>query len=126
MKPEILSEEQIMELEPRFKEMDSFVCDGTDFDKVAQAQRDADVEWYDLLRNKDADQCCQAIADARQEARQETAKEIFGEIEKYSNVERFSDSEVELLMLRGKDLRTILEQSYQSLKSKYTGGLNGK
>ena len=34
----LLSDEEIMELEPRFKEMDSFVCDGTDFDKVAEAQ----------------------------------------------------------------------------------------
>ena len=37
-KETVMSEEQIMELEPRFKEMDSFVCDGTDFDKVAKAQ----------------------------------------------------------------------------------------
>jgi len=39
----VMSDEQIMELEPRFKEMDAFVCDGTDFDKVAKAQ--AKLTW---------------------------------------------------------------------------------
>lgn len=48
-KPDVLSDEQIMELEPRFKEMDAFICDGTDFDKVAKAQRDADAEYYEPL-----------------------------------------------------------------------------
>ena len=44
------------------------------------AQRDADVEFCDLLRNKEADQCTQAIADARQQARQDTAREIIGKL----------------------------------------------
>jgi len=42
-KETVMSDEQIMELEPRFKKMDAFVCDGTDFDKVAEAQ--AKLTW---------------------------------------------------------------------------------
>ena len=116
MKPPVLSCDEIDSL------LDQFNPAVRDHDgmffaiEIANAQRDADVEWYDLLRNKDADQCCQAIADARQEARQDTAKEIFEEIEEEYGI--YTDMGLRYI--------EIYKEYWQSLKSKYTGGLNGK
>ena len=49
--------------------------------KLLEAQRDADVEWYQS-HSQDATQLFESLRkEGREQARQETAREIFGELE---------------------------------------------
>jgi len=68
MKPPVLSDEEIGKMWEQWT-----MADCSSFEeaklyaterlrRIAQAQRDADVEWCTELRNKDADQCSQATA----------------------------------------------------------------
>lgn len=115
-KPPVLSDTEILAIVQLHSEL-------FEAKKIAQAQRDADVEWFNnLLKThkkyrelrEDIGIASAQLAltqSAVQQSRADTAKEIFEEIEDYE--EFYCDNDVEFFM--------SIKQ-WQSLKSKFLGG----
>jgi len=137
-KPPVLSDEEFGEWCHKQKGCDlSCLKIGTTIKCRPKAQRDADVEWYEReiqrivnesidalladMKNPDTrihQKILGHIAEALQQARQDTAREIFEEIEEYSHEEGTIMGV--LLGTKGKR-RVIISSVWQSLKSKYLG-----
>lgn len=78
--------------------------------EVAQAQRDADMDWFKKQGHEAI-----SYLEGYQKGKQETAREIFEEIETCAELlaSRIGDTPISLV---------IASSDWQSLKSKYLGG----
>ena len=122
MKPPVLSEEEkltcsLVDSRQPYKYLKPVI------DEACIHQRDADVEFYEGQENDAEEGVIEVLGEltAVKQARQDTAKEIFEEFYKKCSVEaQRLDSHC------GWDKLTIRRCDYQSLKSKYLGGVNGK
>ena len=74
MKPPVLSDEELRGVHDYWRDLSGSAV--ARVRNIAQAQRDADVEYYE----KQQDEMADAMAQGIRQARQDTAKEIFEEI----------------------------------------------
>ena len=113
-KPDVLSEAEIDKAWPNKVAFDSPITWEKIVDElgrcgrlVAQAQLDAAVEYYEP-QIKVASETCERLTKALEQARQDTAREIFGAIERESETPFNSYYDIK-----------IIKPRYQSLKSKF-------